>query len=293
MKIGYVMLGLGVVGIGAYAAYQKWMKPKMTFESSDEDEFEEAPASKQTTVRPSVPTSIFPLKKWSRGPIVVALQKALNKNYGAALNPDGVLGPLTQAAIIAAGFPSVLFEDQYRKLLSGKKKNEEKPSGSPKPKSTHSFDPLKMSDNFHYVIREHKFDSVQRLLRQLKSTKDYAAVNRYFKSRPMYDGLRRTLVTGLFHKFRSDWGKKTLSSHLFRIGLKSTGSKWSLSGIDTGKSHIKTVKRATVWNNTKQSLKVPAGTILGALIGAKSGVVKFRTLDGKLLYTDATAVRYA
>ncbi|GAB5419169.1 MAG: hypothetical protein Crog4KO_06770 [Crocinitomicaceae bacterium] len=292
MKIGYILLGAGVVGLGAYAAYQYFGKPKMTFDTSDEEPEPEVP--KPTPSRSFTQASTFPLKTGSRGPLVIALQNALNQKHGATLNPDGVLGPITQAAIIAAGFPSILFEDQYRKLLGGKKNEPSKPStssGSPKPKKR--FDPLKMADIFHFAIREHKFTKVRELLSMMKSTKDYSDVNRYFKARDMYDGTKRTLVNGLLHKFKSDWGKKTISGHLFRMGLKFNGNKWSLKGISGFDGRIKTIKKTTVWNDSQQTLKVPSGTILGDWIGTSSNVVKFRTLDGKLLYADASAIRYA
>jgi len=293
MKIGYILLGVGVVGIGAYAAYQYLGKPKTTFDTLDEEPEPETPKPKATPTRSYTPPSSFPLKLWSRGLLVTTLQNALNEKHGAALKPDGVLGPLTQAAIIAAGFPSILFEDKYRELIQGKK--EDTKSTSPAPKTSEPrrrFDPLRMAKIFHYAIREHKFNKVRELLSLMKSTQDYKDVNEYFKARDMYDGTRRTLVNGLFHKFKTDWGKKTVSGHLFRMGLKFNGRKWSLRGVSGFADRIKTIMNTIVWNDNKQTLKVPSGTILGDWIGAKKGVVKFRTLDGKLLYTNASAIQY-
>ncbi len=294
MKIGYILLGVGVVGIGAYAAYQYLGKPKTTFDTLDEEPEPETPKPKATPTRSYTPPSSFPLKLWSRGPLVTALQSALNAKHGATLKADGVLGPITQAAIIAAGFPSILFEDKYRELIQGKKEDTKSPSSPPKTSEPkRRFDPLRMSNIFHYAIKKHKFSKVRELLSLMKSTSDYSDVNRYFKAREMYDGAKRTLVNGLFHKFKSDWGKKVLNGHLFRMGLKLSGSTWSLKGVSGFEGRIKSIKNTTVWNDAKQSLKVPSGTILGDWIGAKKGVVKFRTLDGKLLYTHASDIRYA
>lgn len=297
MKIGYILLGFGVVGLGAYAAYHYMGKPKTTFDTEDEEKEPEpeTPKPRQTT-RAIVQTSTFPLKLWSRGPLVTSLQNALNQKHGMNLKTDGVLGPITQSAMISAGFPSILFEDQFRKLIDGKKKQESTPSKTPtdqKPKTKWKFDPLRMSDIFHFAIEHHKFSKVRELLGLMNSVDDYKAVNRFFEGRKMFDRRTRSLLSGLFHKFTTDWGKKVLSGHFFRMGLKFNGNKWSLKGISGFEWRIKTIVKTTVWNDKKQTLKVPSGTILGDWIGSKKGVVKFRTLDGKLLYTDASAIRYA
>ncbi|GAB5417617.1 MAG: hypothetical protein Crog4KO_26020 [Crocinitomicaceae bacterium] len=306
----YLLIGLGVTvvaGAGAYVLVN-YLSDKDSTEgfpegSQDAGATTTLPKStsssvpKQSNVPSSFVAAVFPLKNGSSGSLVRALQGALNKHFGASLKVDGVFGNNTLTALITAGFSNIVTEEKYRAILAGKKDSKQtvsKPkSDSPKP-VTRSFDPLKLADTFHWAIREHKFDTIQRLLAKMKTINDYKSVRRYFKARSMYDGEKRTLLEGLYFKFRSDWGRKILSKHFFRMGLQFNGKKWSLSGVPHVLfNQIKTINAAKVWNSQKQMMHVPKSTVLGEFIAAQNGVTKFKTLDGKMLYTSTINVQYA
>ncbi|WP_027002485.1 peptidoglycan-binding domain-containing protein [Hugenholtzia roseola] len=59
-------------------------------------------ASGSNTTTPSIDPASgtpFPLKEGMRGSYVKALQKGLNAEFAAGLNPDGIFGPKTKAAV--------------------------------------------------------------------------------------------------------------------------------------------------------------------------------------------------
>jgi hypothetical protein len=70
------------------------------------------PGARPPAQKPA-PGSVFPLKKGSRGPQVILLQKFLNHQYGAKLKVDGIWGNDTEKALKAAGQPNVINESNF------------------------------------------------------------------------------------------------------------------------------------------------------------------------------------
>lgn len=300
----FVLIGLGVVGLGV-VAYQFLGKPKKFYGEFEEEE-PETPTSSGAVANSSTQaprtssgavSSSFPLKQWSRGALVSALQSALNTHYGKNLIVDGVLGPNTLSAILSAGFPSVLYESDYKKIISGNKteesaKNETKESSTPKSSSINTTRANKIAGYLRWHIGRREYDKVSNLLSILKTVNDYSNVNAFFKTKGINGGVRRTLVTALFFYFKDSYVQQQIRKHLYRIGLKKRDGKWHLSGVQSLFNQIKTRTASSVWNAKKQTIKVPKDTILGEFIGAQNGITKFRTLDGKLLYTNTLNVQY-
>lgn len=62
----------------------------------------------------------FPFKLGDKGTRVRAIQLALNKFYGENLQTDGYFGPLTESALIKAGFGKTLEDFEVNSLLKKK-----------------------------------------------------------------------------------------------------------------------------------------------------------------------------
>ena len=111
------------------------------------------------------------------------------------------------------------------------------------------------------------------LLRSLKNTSNYSAVNKIFVTH-FLNGVRQTIVTGLLNTFTLEAQKKTIRVALLSIGLKYNGKKWTLSGIDNHPTLI--TKQATkVWKDAKNSVAVPLNMVLGKEIDKRGNYTLF------------------
>lgn len=99
------------------------------------------------------------------------------------------------------------------------------------------------------------------------------------------------------------WGSE-LESVMLAKGFPNVISEtqfkeWSAAGViplsGFGKilcDQIRAVLPVRVWNAKGDAIQVPRGTILGEFLGAKNGVTNFKTLDGKILYTNTHCIGY-
>jgi hypothetical protein len=62
----------------------------------------------------------FPFKLGDKGTRVKAIQIALNKFHGESLQTDGYFGPLTESALVKAGFGKTLEDNEVTALLKKK-----------------------------------------------------------------------------------------------------------------------------------------------------------------------------
>jgi hypothetical protein len=117
-------LGIGVVGGGVYFA-SKYFQDKA---SQDQPQIENNNNIYLTQGNSGSSASArndnFPLKKGSKGQRVTQLQQAIAKKIGLdKMNfyggIDGDFGSKTQQALITAGFPTVIDEAAFSKIISG------------------------------------------------------------------------------------------------------------------------------------------------------------------------------
>lgn len=251
--------------------------------------------------------STFPLKRKSKGRLVRRLQEALIQKYGSSILPDfgadGDWGTETQNALISKGLPTVLDRFKYDALISKltTQSTSTKPKPDKKPSSTSTQNVLtpdrakKIASFLRWTIYKKNLEKTEGLLAILKKSADYELVNTYFKTRkmPLNDGKKRTIVGAVYQHFK-DGKLWKLEGHFRRMGLVQKNGVWQLSGFpEVLYDQIKALKNTTVWNEKGRSIKIPKDTILGELISVKDGVVLFKTLDGKMLYTSADKVYYA
>jgi hypothetical protein len=65
---------------------------------------------------PTPAAAAMPLKQGSSGPLVKAIQEALNLKYNSALVTDGSYGPKTLAALKANNLPTVIYWLQWAEI---------------------------------------------------------------------------------------------------------------------------------------------------------------------------------
>lgn len=292
-KTKYILLGLGVVTLGA-GAYVYYLKKKKR-EQNNSDFTQAITANNLSALPPSNNTSSssssrsFPLRKGSSGSLVKNLQDALIKKYGASILPkygaDGSFGLETQNALLSKGLPTSIDSETYTSLLLS--------SGSSNTSSSSSsVSASSIATTIYNAILKRSLSSAIKGLKQIKSVSDYTAVNTHFKKKRI--GLvRMTLVTALLSTFSSTAQKKQVNQEFYRIGLKYDGSKWSLSGIyGVEIDQLVAIENTKVWDKHGSGMMIPKGTIIGEYLDANNGVTEVETLDGKRLFVKTTSISY-
>jgi hypothetical protein len=307
-KTKYLLIGLGIVGVGVggYFLYKKYKGTATEGETEDftnqlDDQKPVAqntsPSTKPAKVysKPKVVNSTFPLKYNSRGTLVKDVQEALIKKFGGELFPkfgaDGYFEDEMVSALQKLGLPSTIDEKLYGEILQGKAgklggKTEDKPKTSSPSLSNDSI-----ADLLYSGISQNSIDTVLRGLWKIKNVQHYIKVNAIFKEKRINGGVRKTIATALSHAFFADPERSKYRAQLYRIGLKWRNEKWELAGIESQNKLI-TIAKTTVFDSSGQSLVVPPQTILGNYQNAKNGLTEFKTLDGKILYVNTTAISY-
>jgi len=289
----YILVGLGLVAVaGTVYYFVNKNKSNGDFISDDLTEpiIEDEP---ETHVSSGGSSSGFPLKKGSRGDLVKNIQQMLIQKYGVGILPkygaDSQWGTEMDTALISKGFPTVIDADAFTKLItSGGVPVSTTTDNTTKPK----FDPALLATNLRLAILDDNLTKALSSLSKIYTVKGYTAVNEEFK-KTRINGVRKTVVNGLLTKFYDEAEKKKLNEQFYRMGLKYDGSQWSLSGLSQILcDQIKAITPTRVWNVKGAAINVPRETILGEFIDGKNGVTKFKTMDGKILFTNTKCICY-
>lgn len=310
-KTKYVLIGLGVVALGAggYFLYKK-LKDE---ESKASDDFKDAvieeskndynppvkPYKAPKGYKPKPANASLPFKKYAKGTLVKDVQTALIKQYGGGILPkygaDGYYGNELEKALISKGLPTTIDQNTYGKLLKGSstspspKKDDKKTSKKP---NTPWVSEASIADLLYSGVMQSNIDTVLRGLWKIKNVNHYIKVNEKFKDMRI-DGVRKTIPTALADAFMFDPNRKKYRAQLYRIGLKWKEDQWALAGLLGYKpNRLITIKRAKVWDSKGNNLTVPTATIIGSFIKGANGLTEFETMDGKRLYVNTNSIRY-
>jgi hypothetical protein len=273
-NIFLIGIGTAVVGYSLYEFYQRVIKKDDPTPDADLLLQEKNTVTKTVSTR----NDRFPLKKGSLGTNVRLMQTGLQQILGAEamskLTPiDGDYGSGTEKALIQAGFPTVIDESTFMKIIQG--------SGAV---TTDSLNPKSIAEQLYNQAVAKNINGVLMSLRQLKTVSDYSTLSpAYMSVSEEKTGTRYTIVTHLLDKAGfSGADKEKIREEFRRIGLieKSNGS-WSLSGIRIFKD-IQTLVNTFVTDSTGITILVDKGTILGEEMKVSNGVTTFKALDGHL-----------
>ncbi|MBI3136044.1 MAG: hypothetical protein HYZ14_15310 [Bacteroidetes bacterium] len=111
--------------------------------------------------------------------------------------------------------------------------------------------------------------------------------------------------SSILPKYGADgtWGSE-METALINKGLPNQITEqqikqWTAAGVITLSGlgqvlcdQIRSLLPVRVWNQKGEAIKVPRGTILGEFLEGRNGVAKFRTLDGKILFTNTHCIGY-
>lgn len=287
------LIGVGVIAIGGGAYY---IGKKMTQNNEDEIPVQDD-IDVNINVNPyrqiSSGNDNFPLKKGSKGERVRQLQQGLQRLLGEKIlasytGVDGDFGSGTESALKAAGFPTVIDEAAFNRII-GK-------DSSMLP----AFNSRTIANLLYAGANGKNLAGVISALRQIKTVADYSAVNKSFIDLQMFS-VSSSIVTYLLDKaFSSDENaKRQIRAEFLRFGLKSSASdplnqdgKWSLSGLK-GFSDIITIGDTYVLSSKGIKIPVRRKTILGEQISIANGMTTFKSIQGELFRVPTAQVRYA
>lgn len=287
-RIFIYALALATLGGGGYLVYDRIRRKKQS------DPNPSVPDSSDTIIiNNTLPSSYinttasgrtitgstdgFPLKKGSRGARVSLLQQALAKSTPSIL-VDGIFGSQTASALKAAGYPETVDEVLFNRITA----------------STNVqvvFNPSALAGNLYKAAQAKSLADVLSMLRQVKSTVEYAAVNEYYKKQSF---IARTIVTDLLeYAFKNDIAaREQLRAEFLRIGLKVNSSgTWSLQGLKLYKDII-TLRATVVIDSQSNRIPVRKNTILGDELEVANGMTFFRSIDNTILKVPTQDVTY-
>lgn len=279
-----LLIGLGLLATGvlSFFGYQYWnsnKKKSETPESTTDSKAEKPkpqpkpkakstqrkgkkppakkPAPKPTTSAnaPSQTTTFpdyFPLKKGSQGERVKQLQQALINKYGSSVLPKGVTGIYDtdlQNALVKLKFPQSIDETTFNVLVQKK-----------------TVDASLLAKGLYAAIRAKSFTASTKILKLIKTTAEYTAVNKVFSSY-FLNGVRQTLVNAMLSTFKTDAQKQEIRLVFAAMGLKYDGKKWSLEGLDG--MQIITLQTTKVWKDPNTWVEVPKNMVLGKEIAKR------------------------
>jgi len=315
-KTKYLLWGLGAVavGTGGYFLFKHLQSKKdnteiedfkeqissgespVTITKSSDYSAPSAPAparSNSGSYRPTPTNSTFPLKRKSKGTLVKDVQLALIKQFGSSILPkygaDGYYGAEMEAALVSKGFPKVIDNETYAKIVIGKNQSV-KPAV--KPEKTKEVGSKTISYALHKAIEKDDIVKALYALKLIRNGAKYTMVNEEFKKVKI--GLvSKTIVNALHVQFNTPEYKKRLNAEFYRMGLKYDGSKWSLSGLGYSDDLIQTITKTWVWDKRGRKALIPKFTILGHLIRSTKTLTEFETRVGITLFVKTNAISYA
>jgi hypothetical protein len=281
----YLFIGLTLLALsaGAYVGVKMYRRRKQqsTYDTTTTSSTSTSAGGKSGSI--VWRDDSFPLSVGSSGPRVLQLQRKLNAKSGAKLEQDGLFGPLTNGAVLKAGYSVPLTEEVFNSITDGE--------------ATLVFDPRSIAD------RVLKFSKVKDLkgtlvaLGEMKSVDHYKSVNFYFQILTLADksiAVRRTLVTHLLsHAFlnESDANKQRITDEFSRMGLIERDGKWSLSGLRNLKGLV-TIRDTLVRDGMGNRIRVKKGTLLGKELYSSGPLTTFIAMDGTKGLVPSTHVRH-
>ena len=239
--------------------------------------------------------SSFPLTTGAKGSMVKMLQSALLAMGGKAADairvtsikpngePDGVFGPGTVKALLAAGLPAMVSEATFTKLIA---------KGTSSKSST---DSKSIADGIKGGAEKQNIFTVLNELAKIKDVAGYQAVSAHFNGARV----RGTRVTSLVNALLSvafaanEPSKVKIRAEFERMGLVNRNGVWALSGFGMTANYNRELFKLAV---TRKPTLLKEGDgrflppvvkpkkLIGYVTGGKAGVIQVYTPQGQIVY---------
>lgn len=295
-----IMYGLGAGALlgGGYLAYT-FIKNKAATSRGDVIINHLPPAVKEVVQQNK---SNFPLSTGAKGSLVKMLQSALLARGGKAAEairstsikpngePDGVFGPGTVKALLAAGLPAIVSESTFTQLMAKGKSNP--------PLS----DSKAIADAIRAGAEKQNIFTVLNELAKIKDVAGYQAVSSHFRG----IRVRGTKVTSLVNALLSvafasnEAAKVKIRGEFSRMGLVNRNGVWSLSGFGAPANYTRELFKLAV---TRKPTLLKEGDgrflppvvkpkkVVGYVTGGKAGIIQVYTPQGQIVYAPQRNLR--
>jgi|ERR1700757_2950827 len=305
-KIRHILIGsgIGTLAIGGFLLWYFKFRKGVQVKDPNSDLFHKLSETNNTIIEhvsnggtnnPTPVNSSFPLQKGSQGSLVKQLQQALISNYGKSILPkygaDGGFGSETITALRSKGFPSVIDQDTFNKIVSGNANNGASNNSSTDDTPIHPSieQPIDIAKNIWQNAKTKNLEGLISELQRINNVKDYVVTNTLFKTLHLR-GVRQTIVNAALSTFSDDTAKEQISNEFLRIGLKENNGKWSLAGFE--KKQVITTQATAIHNMEGVVMEVPADTLLGTFLAGTEDATAFSTLDNETLYVPTKHVSH-
>ena len=128
------------------------------------------------------------------------------------------------------------------------------------------------------------------LLKSIKNTADYTAVNKFFRLM-LINGKPQTIVVALLSTFKDEKQALAIRKSFTAMGLKYDGKTWSLSGTENLPKLI-TTSATKVWKNPQISVPVPVNMVLGREVCKRGTFTLFENGDRYFLVESSAVKTY-
>ena len=255
---------------------------------------------------PRLPRVGFPLRRGSRGNLVVQLQQGLLNKGGAAAShirstsigrngtPDGVFGGGTEKALRAGGFPSTVTEAVFDQITLGASTSS---AGS-------STNAKAIADELVSAANRSNLFGTLNALKKMNNKADYLSVKSQLANRRVKNVRVSSPVTALLSvAFKSNEAAKVkIRAEFRRMGLRQNSRGiWTLSGLgqfdDTDEMilygteskllDVAITSQPTLLRNGNGDYILPAlepETVIGYLTNNRKGVAQILTENGITVY---------
>lgn len=267
------------------------------------------PANPQTQVIVQSNSHSFPLKKGARGEIIKVLQNALLATGGQAAShikatslrpdgtPDGIFGGGTEKALRAAGYPVVVSESTFSKLIaSGRAKTGSNGSSIQSDRA--------IANELIKAANDRNAFAVLAGLQKIKDIRGYSAVSSHFKNIRILGVRVTSLVNALLSVAfkRNEPAKVKIRAEFRRIGLKqnadgvwhipglgelATWQEWKAYQNDRDLLSIAIVRKPTLLKTGGGNFITPPlnpDTVIGYVTGDHKGITQIITKTGETVY---------
>lgn len=283
-RVFFFTLSLGAVGGAIYLAREYYLQRKAGDTTADGAENIKSHSSTNNIYNIfSSGGDSFPLKRGSKGDRVSQLQKALVTLLGNDVGSqnggiDGSFGKGTESLLKLAGYGKSVDQALFNQIVNNE--------------PTILFNPQDLADKLYHSASSKDSATVIKILRQIKDTSQYSAVNDAYKK---IGYVSTTIVTHLLDgTFSLDtYAKERFKAEFLRMGLKRNedSGRWSLSGFSRFKDII-TIVDTYVLDRNNNRIRVSKNTILGDEEKVSNGLTVFRAIDNSYGAVPTEHVKY-
>lgn len=315
LRRNYIMYGLGAGALlgGGYLLYS-YLQDRAVMNRSDRSLKPAAPipalpAGTQTQVIVNSNSRSFPLKKGTRGEIIKVLQKALLAMGGQAAShiratsikpdgtADGIFGSGMEKALRAAGFPVIVSESTFSKIIAAGRAKAS--SNVPSIKDNRS-----LANELIKAANDRNLFTTISGLQKIQDVTQYTAVSSHFKNIRILGVRVTSLVNALLSVAfkRNEPAKVKIRAEFHRIGLKQNADGvWYIPGLgefatlqewknyqnDRDLLSLAIAQKPTLLKTGQGNFITPPlnpNTVIGYVTGDQKGITQIVTRSGETVY---------